>query len=267
MGEEKTIKQTNFRIAQDTADTFRKFCEENGMSHAQGFDHMMQVMELDRAKAMVPHSAKDIEEFEMFTKKIMAAYLKSVEDYNTAQESAKEEFASALESKDKLIASLQEKVEQLKEDKKNAEQIAKDATQTADQAVKESAVSKVQAETASKLADEKDKTIATLADKLSIAEEKAEGYDALKKSEEASLRKIKELQKDHEIEMREFKADMERKISDTQKDATLSLVQAVADKEREIRSEYQAQIRQADKENAKLSALIDQLQVQIETLK
>ena len=44
------VKQTNFRIDQDSAAVFRKFCEDNGMSQAQGFDHIMQVVELDRAK-------------------------------------------------------------------------------------------------------------------------------------------------------------------------------------------------------------------------
>ena len=153
MGE---IKQTNFRIDQEAADAFRKFCEENGMNQAQGFDHMMQVMELNRAKAMVPNSAKDIESFEMYMKKIMEAYLKSVEDYNTARESAMEEFSSALTSKDKIIASLQERNAQLQEDKKVAEQTATSASQAANQAVKEASVAKTQAETASKLADEKD---------------------------------------------------------------------------------------------------------------
>lgn len=51
MGE---IKQTNFRIDQDTATAFRKFCEDNGMNQAQGFDHVMQVVELDRAKTAAP---------------------------------------------------------------------------------------------------------------------------------------------------------------------------------------------------------------------
>lgn len=44
MGE---IKQTNFRINAETADAFRKFCEEQGMNQAQGFDHIMQIVELD----------------------------------------------------------------------------------------------------------------------------------------------------------------------------------------------------------------------------
>lgn len=299
MGE---IKQTNFRVDQETADMFRKFCEENGMNQAQGFDHMMQVMELNRAKSMVPNSAKDIESFEMYVKKIMESYLKSVEDYNTARERAMEEFSSALTSKDKTIASLQEKNAQLQEDKKAAEQTAISASQTADQAVKEASVAKAQAETASKLADEKDKTIANLADKLSVAEEKAAGYDDLKKSEEAARNKIIELQKDmerleaesdrklkvnqaeadrilkatqeganrelaelkkdHETEIRELKTDMERKISDAQKDAALSCANEVAKKEREMNM----LLRDADKENARLQVQIETLQAKIAEL-
>ena len=299
MGE---IKQTNFRIDQEAADAFRKFCEENGMNQAQGFDHMMQVMELNRAKAMVPNSAKDIESFEMYMKKIMEAYLKSVEDYNTARESAMEEFSSALTSKDKIIASLQERNAQLQEDKKVAEQTATSASQAANQAVKEASVAKTQAETASKLADEKDKTIANLADKLSVAEEKAAGYDELKKSEEtargkiielqkdmerleaesdrklkvsqeaadrtlkatqeASNRELAELKKDHETEIRELKTDMERKISDAQKDAALSCANEVAKKE----CEMNALIRESDKENARLQVQLESLQDKIAEL-
>ena len=299
MGE---IKQTNFRIDQESADAFRKFCAENGMNQAQGFDHMMQVMELNRAKAIVPNSAKDIENFEMYMKKIMEAYLKSVEDYNTARESALEEFSSALTSKDKTIASLQERNAQLQEDKKVAEQTATSASQAADQAIKEASVAKTQAETASKLADEKDKTISTLADKLSVAEEKIAGYDDLKKSEEEARSKIIELQKDmehqkaetdrtlkasqeeagrtlkaaqettereltelkkdHETEIRELKADMERKISDAQKDAALSCANEVAKKEREMN----AMLREADKENARRQVQLESLQDKITEL-
>lgn len=277
MGE---IKQTNFRIDQESADAFRKFCEEKGMNQAQGFDHMMQVLELDRAKTMVPTSSKDIEEFEMYIKKVMAAYLKSIEDYNNAREAAREDFASSLESKDKMISSLQEKAEQLAEGKKILEEVTATARAERDQAVKDATAAKEQAETASKLADEKDKTILNLTDKLSSAEEKATGYDDLKKSEEAAKLRISELkkemermkeaadrelkavQKDHETEIRELKTEMERKISDAQKDAALGQAQAVADKEREMNG----LLREADRENAKLQAKLEAMQTKIDEL-
>lgn len=271
------IKQTNFRIDQESADIFRKFCEDNNLSQSQGFDHMIQVMELNRAKAIVPGSAKDIETFEMYMKKVMEAYLKSVEDYNTARETAREDFASALESKDKMIASLQEKAEQLAEGKQILEKVTSEARAERDQAVKESAAAKEQSATATKLADEKDKTILSLTDKLGVAEAKAAGYDDLKKSEEAAKLRISELekemermkeaadrnlasvQKDHETEIRELKVEMERKISDAQKDAALAQAQAVADKEREMNG----LLREADRENAKLQAKLEALQSKI----
>lgn len=54
MGE---IKQANFRIDSDTADAFRAFCEQKGMNQAQGFDHVMQVFELNQAKSSIPGEA------------------------------------------------------------------------------------------------------------------------------------------------------------------------------------------------------------------
>ena len=69
MGE---IKQTNFRINAETADAFRKFCEEQGMNQAQGFDHIMQIVELDRAKGMIPERQIEIEEFELGIRKTLA---------------------------------------------------------------------------------------------------------------------------------------------------------------------------------------------------
>lgn len=260
------IIQTNFRIDQETADVFRAFCKDNGLNQAQGFDHLMQILELDRAKAMVPTSSKDIEEFEMYVKKVTAAYLKSVEDYNTARETAREDFASALESKDKMIASLQEKTEQLSEGKQILENTISEVRAERNQAVKDAATAKEQAETSAKLVAEKDKTISTLADKLGVAESKADGYDDLKKAEEAAKSRISELekemerikeaadrelasvQKDHETEIRELKVEMERKISDAQKDAALELSKAVNEKEREM----MGQIREMDKLNARL---------------
>lgn len=271
------IKQTNFRINQESADAFRKFCDENDLNQAQGFDHMIQVMELNRAKTIVPGSAKDIETFEMYIKKVMEAYLKSVEDYSTARETAREDFASALESKDKTIASLQEKADKLSEGKQILENTISEVRAERNQAVKDAATAKEQAETSAKLVAEKDKTISTLADKLGAAESKADGYDDLKKSEEAAKNRISELEKemerikeaadremaavkkDHETEIRELNAEMERKISDAQKDAALELAKAVDEKEHEM----MGQIREMDKLNARLQFENEELKKKI----
>lgn len=51
-----------------------------------------------------------------------------------------------------------------------------------------------------------------------------------------------------------------------QAQAALATEQTVIAKERELRKEYQEQLRQADKENAKLSIQIEQLQKHVEEL-
>ena len=58
-------KQTNFRINQEAADAFRKYCEDNGWNQAQGFDHLIEILELNQAKATMPNQSTDIEQVEM----------------------------------------------------------------------------------------------------------------------------------------------------------------------------------------------------------
>ena len=40
----KESKQVNFRIDPDSAEAFRLFCTTHGMNQAQGFDHLIQVL-------------------------------------------------------------------------------------------------------------------------------------------------------------------------------------------------------------------------------
>ena len=253
MGE---VKQTNFRVNAETADAFRKFCEEQGMNQAQGFDHIMQVVELDHAKSITPGRAIEIEEFERLIKALMVAYLNSLEINNNAELRIREQFASALEGKDKTIIDLQEKVEQLKSEKISAEEIASTASKTADQAVKDAAAAKEQSDTAAQLVAEKDKTIATLAKKLASAENQINRCAELEKSEKESKDRIKEL----EYTISDLQKDMDRKISDVLKDAELAKEQAVIAKERELRDIYDEKLRAVDKENVKLQIKIEQLQ-------
>lgn len=335
MGE---IRQTNFRIDQDTADAFRRWCEEHNWNQAEGFDNVMRQVELNKAKAATPGRAVEIESFEKSVKDILAAYLNSIEINNNAESRIREQFASSLDSKDKTISDLQEKMATLQEAKTTAEQTSIAAAQSAAQAIKDMEVAKEQSDTATKLAEERSKTIASLADKLAVAEEKAAGFDDLKKSEEqkqitieklqsdieinktthdkaiedlkkdhqraiddlkkthqaaikdlqtelattkkdheAALKdlqnemdrkvsdkdkEIEALNKDHEATVRELKSEAERKVSDEKKDAALALTQAVSDKEREMTG----QIRELEKENAKLLTKIEILEERIKEL-
>lgn len=252
MGE---IKQTNFRIDQDTAARFRSFCEQNGMNQAQGFDHVMQVMEMDKAKATTPGRAVEIEGFEKSIKDIMAAYLYSLEINNNAEARIREQFASSLESKDKTIADLQKQLEQLQTAKEAAENNQKETEKAKESAEERAKNATAQMEAAQKTVADQERINTMLTVQLADVTGKLDGYDILKASEADLKAKL---------------ADMERTLVDQKKSAEITLQQAtiqaelaleraVMAKERELYD----QIRQTDKENAKLAALVEQLQAQI----
>lgn len=152
MGE---VKQTNFRVDQETADKFRQFCMDAGMNQAQGFDHVMEVLEMDRAKEAVPGRATEIEEFERNIKAVMAAYMNSLEINSNAEERVREQFSAALDSKDKTIQDLQGQVARLQGEKDTAEKVAADVAEAAAQASKDAEAATEKAESASQLAAER----------------------------------------------------------------------------------------------------------------
>ena len=171
MGE---VKQTNFRIDQETADAFRKFCEDNGMNQAQGFDHIMQVVEMDHAKTAAPTRITEIEGFEKSVKDIMAAYLYSIEINQNAEGRIREQFASDLGRKDKTIDELRAKADQLQAEKDEAEAASAEAVKAKEQAEKDAAAAEKVRIAAEKTAEDKQTIADTLAAKLAEAEKKAE---------------------------------------------------------------------------------------------
>lgn len=193
--------------------------------------------------------------------------------------------------KDQLEADLRTQLTAAKTEKEQAEKVSEAAAKAAAQAVKEAEAAKEQAETATQLVAEKDKTISTLADKLSTAEEKAAGYDSLKTEKEKLQEKCKDLERqlesekaagqqalkdaekeaEHKIavltaEYERKLADAARDLKDTEKDAAYALEKAVSVKEREMEKILSDQLRQADRENARLLAKIETLEAKIEEM-
>lgn len=196
MGE---IKQANFRIDEDTAKNFRSFCEEMGMNQAQGFDHIMQVVELNKAKVGIEGRLTEITTFEEYVKKIMESYLTSLQIAQNTEERVREDFKRDILLRDKALADSErkimerdEKIVLLTTEMQETQKTAKEAQKTAENAVK-------QAESATQIAEEKGKVNNMLSGKLAEAEEKLAGYDELKASEESLKQKINNLT--HEIEM------------------------------------------------------------------
>lgn len=256
MGE---IKQTNFRLDENTVKVFRQFCEENGVNQAQGFDHIMQIVELDRAKAFTPDRLTEIEDFERSVKSIMAAYLKSIEINNNAEARIREQFASAIDRKNKLIGDLQAQNESLQAEKEASEAARNEARKAQAAAEKGEKNAVEQLQIAKKMAVEQENYKNMIALQLAETNEKLNGYDSLKESEIDLRNKVSELERT----ITNLKTESENKFRSNHAQAELDKERAVMAKEREMHE----QLRQADRENAKLEVRIEQLQEEVEQLR
>lgn len=112
--QEKDYKQMNIRLRQDTMDAFRDFCALNGMNQAQGFEHIMQVVELNHAKAVVPGRAVEIEEFERHTKELLSAYLNSIELSQNTELRVAERFKLDMQRNQQTVNEVREQNASLK---------------------------------------------------------------------------------------------------------------------------------------------------------
>ena len=256
------IKQTNFRVGTETADAFRKFCEENGMNQAQGFDHLMQVLELNKAKAAIPNRQTEIISFEKSVKDIMNAYLQSLEINSNAEGRAREEFKSRLESNEKTISELNMRIEQLTLAKKSAEDHAKSVDEKLIYAQREARTSSEQAYTSSKLVSEMETRLKKLTNELDAAEAKASCYDEAKAELEVTAKNLSEAKSQYEAKIAELEMKLEKAESDAKKDAALATANAVMEKEREM----QDAMRKIEMENAKLTAIREHLEAENDRL-
>ena len=189
MAMEDNIKQTNFRVDQQTAEEFRAFCKEMGFSQAQGFDHLIELVELDKAKSVVSARATEIEDFEQHTKALVSAYLRSIELNENAEARVRDQFESALKSKDSVIVDLQGKIEELKAHDIELEEVKKElaAVQKEKGSIQEEVEFwKEQVNKAEEKASDKGRQIALLTEKL----EQIEGADKENKELKAAAAKM-----------------------------------------------------------------------------
>ena len=262
MGESK---QANFRIDPATADKFRAFCEENGMSQAQGFEHIMQIIEINQAKLAIPGRATEIEDFERTLKEITGMYLRSVEICSAAEARAKEQFASAIERQNRTIDDLQEKIQRLQDELDLSSSNIEEAMNAKERAEKDLLAAEKMKDAAEKTATDKQMIADTLASKLSEAETKAREYDNLmleyKKLKELNRdpeQRIKELQKDFEYAVKDEKQKMEKELADRNAEYTANKQLEIDNLKEQLRAAKNAEAAaKKDAENAKMLAIAE----------
>ena len=169
---------------------------------------LISTYELEMAKEVIPERKTEISNFQMKAKEMVDAFLFSVQLNEDAEKRIRAEFADRLETQTKTIANYQEQIEVLKGEKKALAEAAAEAKglQADLDAVTEQARHD-RNDAADRLA-EKDRLISALDGEVLKYKTQAEGYDDLKADRDSlgeRLREanstIKDLQKDHQMEM------------------------------------------------------------------
>ena len=276
MKEEKTTKeskQVNFRIDPDSAEAFRQFCTSHGMNQAQGFDHLMQILELNNAKAATPGRIVEIENFERLLKEILSAYINSIELSSNAELRVQEHFRSDLKRKDQTIDELREKIKLMETEKKDSD-TAMTALREEQKHLQEQAQYAIgQMEAAKKAASDREEMNRILQLQNQELQQTLEHETGQKKNLEQiatqAQQQVREME-NQKLEDRMLLADLKRQLSDKDSDTQAMLkqvrMQAELEQERAViakEREMQEELRKADRETVRLQAELEQLQLQL----
>lgn len=159
---EKETKMQSFRLSTSAVESFRAYCDENGISQAEGFESLLKTAELEKAKTAIPNRKAEIENVQTHANALISAYIQSLDIYASASERAEAAIADKIDKKEKRIADLEEEKENLKntlcEKTTKIEELEKTVNESAEQA---KALSETHQNTLNALKD-KDKIIKQL---------------------------------------------------------------------------------------------------------
>lgn len=255
MGE---IKQTNFRLDEESVAAFRQYCEEQKINHAKGFDHLLEMIKIEQSKNAMPDRKTDIDDFECHINKLLEAYRHSLEINANAEQRVQERFTADISRRDRELDELKAELDKLKIEKETAEATAASAVEAKKVAEKNEKIATDQAEALKKSADDQERIIAMLNANLAEKEEKLTGYTDLAAAEQAAQKKVHEL----EQALNDAKKDHVNEIKALKKDAEMEQERAVTAKERELLIKVQ----EAELNTAKLSGKLEILEARIKEL-
>ena len=242
------IKQTNFRIGVETAKAFRAFCEENGMNQAQGFDYLMEVLALDKARGAIVSRETEIANFEQHAKAIVSLYLHSLELNENAEARVREQFASRLETQAITMAEYQQEIARMRETIEHTAAMEEAIRQEYFQLQKDLAASEeARQELTAAFADLKESTGKQIADKENII--------AMLRAELEPLREKADEHEFLEARVGQLEADLaasEQTLRDERKDAEMALERAIRKAEKNTEAEWRAELERLRSQNIEL---------------
>ncbi len=98
----------NLRLSPDTAEEFKNFCQENGITQADGFEAAIKALELTNAEEAVPDEKATIDSIRTNLDGAMEGVLTLLQHLTEANDQAHDAVQSELNSKDQTIADMSE---------------------------------------------------------------------------------------------------------------------------------------------------------------
>lgn len=242
------IKQATFRLNKETTDKFKEYCEQNNLTAAQGFDYLIEVLTLDKARTTLLTRETEITNFEQHAKALISAYMHSLELNENAENRIKEQFNTQLESQARTIADYQAQIstleKQIEETLDFAESCKAELQTTTDTLINtEKTKNQYEAELISIKEDkerqiaDKDSIISMLTAKLNEAEQKAAEHGTLKE------------------QIAGLKTDLtraEQTIKDNEKDAQIAQERAIRTVEKELEANHRKELDRLRSQNTEL---------------
>lgn len=232
----------SFRVTDEVMEKIKQIQADFGLTQDAALRHLIETYEFQQAKEQIPSREKEIDNFQRKAQDLMDAFLFSLQLNEDAEERIRAEFGQKLQLQDQAILDYQDKIKDLKAtvsaltmDAANAVMLQKELDEA-----KESA-RQVKTELEERIAEQK-LTIRGLQNDNAMLQIQADGYPELKAERDSMAtqlrdanQEIKDLKKDHKVEM-------ERAVRDAEKaqDAAVAAVKAEGEaKVSEMREQLQ----------------------------
>ncbi len=113
------IKPVTFRLDVDTTDKFKELASNLGVTQDRMLQDLIATFELENAKTNLGDRAKEIEEFQSHSQRMVNIYLNALEINQNSEARIKEQFSEQLLRKQDIISNLQGQLNDNKEELKN----------------------------------------------------------------------------------------------------------------------------------------------------
>lgn len=162
---------------------------------------LINAYELERAKAIIPDREAEIKNFQIKVQELVSAFTHSLQLNMDAEDRVRAEFQTRLDIKERSIADYQRQLAEEQEKSAALNETQAKLTEAQDTVISLKAeldavnreIANLGSRTQKQLTD-KDSIITMLTEKLTMAEKKAEGFDALKDRLDTVLEELKTTQ-------------------------------------------------------------------------